>query len=69
MKNLFQYILESLVNFNELREKMSFEDCSWKDIKKILLTDEYNYAKDLGFKGTEESLDDEVFLGIEEDSH
>lgn len=50
MKNLFQYILESLVNFNELREKMSFEDCSWKDIKKILLTDEYNYAKDLGFR-------------------
>ena len=69
MKNLFQYILESLVDFNELREKMSFEDCSWEDIKKILLTDEYNYGKDLGFKGTEDNLDDEVFLGAEKDSH
>ena len=69
MKNLFQYILESLVDFNELREKMSFEDCSWEDIKKILLTDEYNYGKDLGYEGTEESLDDAVFLGDEKDSY
>lgn len=69
MKNLYQYILESLVDFNELREKMSFEDCSWEDIKKIILTNEYNYGKDLGFKGTEDNLDDEVFLGSEKDSH
>lgn len=69
MKNLFQYILESLVDFNELREKMSFEDCSWEDIKKILLTDEYNYGKDLGYEETKGSLDDSVFLGAEKDSH
>ena len=70
MKNLFQYILESLVDFNELREKMSFEDCSWKDIKKILLSDEYNHGKDLsGFEVTEEYLDHEIFLGDEKDSH
>jgi len=51
MKTLYDYILESLVDFKELKADLNFEKCSWKDIKKILNTDEYDHGTKLGFDG------------------
>ena len=57
MRNLFEYLLESLVDFKELKSDLIFKECSWKDIKKILNTDEYSYKEKFGFSEGD-SLDD-----------
>ncbi len=45
ISNLYDYILESLINSKELNDDMKFVECSFDDIKKIIDTDDYEHGK------------------------
>ena len=66
MKTLFEYIIESLVDFKELREKMSFKECTRKDIVNILNSDEYNFGKDLGYSNKDDLEEGTMLLEMED---
>ena len=54
MKHLFDFILESLINSSELIDKLNFKECTYKELVKILDTNDYSHGEVLGLDHGEE---------------
>lgn len=64
MISLFEYILESLVNANELNKNLKFVESTKKEVYSILDTDDYKHGEVIGFNSDDLSgkSNNELFL-------